>query len=784
MKKKSRFLTGLLSAVMALSLCALPAMAAEDSGTTTTTTANPVWTQDTGSITIHKYEWNGTNGAPATGREENNLPSEGDGENKKIPNPLAGAEFTIYKVKDADWLSKYYSGAATEAEEAEYENAFDATKYYTDNNNGTYTVNYTAYATKKTDAKGKVQFGKATVKGENGNDTTEAGIPLGLYLVIETKTPDQVTTPCQPFLVSVPMTVKENDKDSKYVPTEWLYDVHVYPKNKTDYGEITLIKKGQVGNDDANVSLSGVTFKLYKFVGDKGTNGEISPFMTTNYTDDLNDTTMAWKQIKKSSTASGDNTGAEIGTDGLLTTGSAGSDLGKITVSGLSAGYYCFVEQDVGNNKAFIADQTPHYFEVKGKNSQEITVTNDGTVTEKAGSTALANLELTVTDPRPDVEKKVKDRVKANENDDEYVKASDYSVGDNVPYKVTVKVPEVLLTATPKEGEENNFVFEVTDTPENLKNNQDVKVNTSAGEEYKGAGVDISYITPENGFTAKFTQAALQALVGKKADDSYNDTFTITYTAKLLKDADMTVDGNKNTINLKYSNKIDADGKINPGTSSEIEDGAVVYTFSIHVKKLGENANGKPLPGVKFNVYKEVAAGTAGAAGAAGAVKGSTIGITGEDANKDFVKVVIDDKKQDDTKYDLVTDTNGEAKVDGLANGTYYLVETATVNGYNLLSGPVKVTIQVSYFKSWTAKDDYVDDKLVHHKETRYEEYFGGTKDAHGNGYILTTIINRKGFDLPRTGGFGTLLFSGIGVLLVVGGVGVLMSTKKKKGNG
>ena len=63
----------------------------------------------------------------------------------------------------------------------------------------------------------------------------------------------------------------------------------------------------------------------------------------------------------------------------------------------------------------------------------------------------------------------------------------------------------------------------------------------------------------------------------------------------------MTVDGNKNTINLKYSNKIDADGKINPGTSSEIEDGAVVYTFSIHVKKLGENANGKPLPGVKFN---------------------------------------------------------------------------------------------------------------------------------------------------------------------------------------
>ena len=41
-------------------------------------------------------------------------------------------------------------------------------------------------------------------------------------------------------------------------------------------------------------------------------------------------------------------------------------------------------------------------------------------------------------------------------------------------------------------------------------------------------------------------------------------------------------------------------------------------------------------------------------------------------------------------------------------------------------------------------------------------------------------IINRKGFTLPVTGGFGTLLFSGIGVLLVLAGVGVLFSLKKK----
>ena len=743
MKKAKRFLTGLLSAALALSLCAMPAMA-ENSGTSTTPQpSTAVWTRDTGSITIHKYEYNGEVKPDSTGEEEDatKLPADA--------NPLKDATFTAYQVWNENTLREYYSASSDKAQP----NVDDLIEKI----NGNYVVKDETKTPKVAEGTTDVD-GIATLK----NDENSTDLPLGLYLVVETQSPASVTTRCKPFLVSVPMTRIGATKPGE----EWLYDVHVYPKNKTDYGNITLIKKGQVGNGEANETLSGVTFKLYKFVGTK-TEGKISPFTTTNYTDDLNDTTMMWKQIKKSSTASGDNTGTEFGANGLLTTGSEGSDLGKITVSGLSAGYYCFVEQGVGSNKAFITDQTPHYFEVKNGSSQEITVANNGEVTPKGNDEK--NLELTVTDPRPDVEKKVKDRVPASDEEkDQYVKASDYSVGDEIPYKVTVKVPQALLNATV--ANDANFVFEVKDTPEHLED-KDVKAISITGAEVT-TGVKITPDAEYNvkggkGFTASFTQAALKELVGA------GDTFTITYTATLLKGADMTIDGNKNTINLKYSNKIDADGKINPGTS-EIEDGAVVYTFSIHVKKLGENANGEPLPNVKFNVYKEVAAGTVGA------VKGSTIGITGEDADKDFVKVVIDDTENDDTKYDLVTNNNGEAKVDGLANGTYYLVETATVNGYNLLSGPVKVTIQVSYSKSWKAKDDYVGDKQVHHEETLHEEYFGGTKTTPGNGYILTTIINRKGFNLPTTGGFGTLLFSGIGVLLVVAGVGVLLSLKKK----
>lgn len=748
--KLKRLLTAALSAVMALSVCALPAMAADG-----TTTPNPVWSQDHGSITIHKYEWNGTNGNYATGEEnDDQLPKDITTTPATTPSPLKDAEFTLYEVKDAAWLKAYYSGKPDGTIQA---SVFDWNTYAEkDTTSGDYKLktgaSVTLIGTKNTNASGVATFDKGAL---------EQNLPLGLYLVMETKSPDQVTIPCEPFMVSVPMTrVGATNPQS-----DWLYDVHVYPKNKTSYGDITLTKMGQVGNSTATAALSGVTFKLYKFVGTKRADGTISAFTTTNFTD-AEEAGKLWKQIKKSSTSAGDNTGNDFGVDGLLTT----SGEGKITVNGLSAGYYCFVEQGVGDaNKAFITDQTPHYFEVKGENSQEVTVATDGTVSAKAGSSAASNLDMTVTDPRPDVEKQVKDRAPAASGE-EYVKASDYSVGDDVPYKVTVKVPQALLNAKVKAEDADKFVFEVKDTPEHLAVNHDVNV---VGAATATSGVTIDYDDTENGkdgkgFTAKFTQAALKTLVGS------GDTFTIEYTAKLLKGADMTTAGNRNAVSLKYSNKIDADGNIVPGNPSEIEGGSVVYTFGIHVDKRGDKADGTPLTGVKFNVYKEVAAGTTDS------VIGSAIGITDAgDKTKSFAKVVIDDTKNDATKYDLVT-VNGAAKVDGLANGTYYLVETATVNGYNLLSAPVKVAINVSYAKTWNVVDTYEGGKLTHHRESTNVEYFGGTSENPNNGFATTTIINRAGFNLPTTGGFGTLLFSGIGVLLVLAGVSVLFSLKKK----
>ena len=105
--KLKRFLTGVLSAVMALSVCALPAAAADVADTTTTApSTSTIDTGKKGSITIHKYVMVDTDQAttPNNGEEVGA---------DKIPTgatAASGAKFTLYKVMAQDDLIKYYNG--------------------------------------------------------------------------------------------------------------------------------------------------------------------------------------------------------------------------------------------------------------------------------------------------------------------------------------------------------------------------------------------------------------------------------------------------------------------------------------------------------------------------------------------------------------------------------------------------------------------------------------------------------------------------------------------------
>lgn len=740
MKKAKRFLTGLLSAALAFSLCAMPAMAADDSGTTTTTppTANPVWTETEGSITIHKYEWNETNRGPATGEPEDagSLPSNGKGE---TPTPLAGATFTVYQVKNETELKEYYDNydgkknVAWPTSWTEYAEKDTATGGYKLKSG----VSLHEVGSKTTGADGVVQFGK--VPGEGGE--TEV-LHLGLYLVLETKTPDSVKNACVPFFVSVPMTKVSDDANCGL--TEWLYDVHVFPKNSTAYGQADLQKVGkQSGKDEEVLTMQGYKFKLYK----KNDGGE-------------------WTWIERKPANGVDNAGELLdaaNNTGVLTT----DENGKISVSGLTKGVYAFVETGVNASDGYILDSGIAYVFKINDNGEMVAATNTDVEGAQFPENDVKNFDINavkeakveVKNYKPDFKKEIANK-----------KYADYGIGDDVPYTLTVNVPEnvaKLKTFTVSDEMDSKQLVVNDDIVVKGKAGETAETKFTAGKEYTLTPMSA---TGKSGFTIAFNTKAIADYAGS--------TITITYTAKLQPGASVGKVGNVNKADLKYSKKTDITTEEEP--PYDIHDEAVVYTFKTGILKKGDSKDGNPLKNVEFTLYKKVdAKDTVSEDGTTVTFMGTPKPIlTPAEAKAKKLNATVSDEAKWFAVMDLKTGTDGTAVANGLPTGEYKLVETKTHEGYNLLTEPVDANLTLDCTTTWSKKDTFdPTGKLIKNEYSKTE-----VKNSDGTpySYAAITIINRKGFDLPTTGGFGTLLFSGIGVLLVVAGVGVLLSLKKK----
>ena len=214
--------------------------------------------------------------------------------------------------------------------------------------------------------------------------------------------------------------------------------------------------------------------------------------------------------------------------------------------------------------------------------------------------------------------------------------------------------------------------------------------------------------------------------------------FTVTYYAKVNKDAVVT---EKNNAQLEYGNK---PGETTTTTPSE----AKTPTYPLDILKIKKDSNVK-LAGAKFSLYTSETDAKNGT---------NPIKVTGNNGN-----YVVDSTS---TTTEFVSVENIEGKdynlhVNGLAEGTYYLVETKAPDGFNKLTAPVKITITKSAdadVTKWTiSKDDTPEnDKII-------------------------DIANSTGSLLPSTGGRGAIVFAVIAALLVFGVAVSFIRDKRKE---
>ncbi len=94
--------------------------------------------------------------------------------------------------------------------------------------------------------------GVAMTETDATGHTSASNMEQGLYLVVETRVPEMVTSTCNPFFVSLPMTTIDG--------SEWLYDLTVYPKNQTGNPDLEkTVRESKNSTGKNNGSLTDIT---------------------------------------------------------------------------------------------------------------------------------------------------------------------------------------------------------------------------------------------------------------------------------------------------------------------------------------------------------------------------------------------------------------------------------------------------------------------------------------------------------------------------------------------
>lgn len=254
---------------------------------------------------------------------------------------------------------------------------------------------------------------------------------------------------------------------------------------------------------------------------------------------------------------------------------------------------------------------------------------------------------------------------------------------------------------------------------------------------FKDAGVTDAGTAPTTATldTANNRKMSLDLSEWVKANQTNKGKeFTVTYYAKVNKDAEVT---NNNKASLEYGNNPD-DTTIT--TPSE----AKTNTYPLDIKKTNKKTNGL-LAGAKFSLYRSETDAKNGE---------NAITVTGSNGN------YVVDSASTTTEFESVENDLGgyNLRVNGLAAGDYWLVETQAPEGFNKLTDSIKVTITKAGDAEWTVKKNNTleEDKII-------------------------DVENSTGSLLPSTGGRGAIAFAVIAALLVFGVAVSFIRDKRKE---
>lgn len=344
----------------------------------------------------------------------------------------------------------------------------------------------------------------------------------------------------------------------------------------------------------------------------------------------------------------------------------------------------------------------------------------DSTVGALCGlTTTNPNASINAKNGKPTVDKQVKE-----DSTNQYGSTNTADIGQIVEFRTTINVHAGAENYVLHDDMSNGLTFE-----HNLENNRgvvEIRHVVPGTTDENGTVVPTTYYTVKTSdfqdeceFEVHFTQDFCNHL-------KTNDKIIVYYNAMLNKNAIIAGEGNPNETWLEY-------GEEHYTTHDETK----TYTFGFDVIKT--DSQNVLLNGAEFRIY-DAAEG------------GSEVGVVLMDDGVTYRRARPDEQANNETKNIVVKD--GKVRVVGFDNGTYYLQEVVTPEGYNQLASRKEFIISDSNLDAIFNDGIYSTGSGVH-------------------------VVNKSGSMLPETGAMGTTLFFTIGVIVMLA-TGALLVTKKR----